>query len=108
MSVRVLLVVNNQDIRKNYECIISELGIQFDTVSSLAEMYKVLTRSSYSGVMLDILTKIKETREANLLILDVLERFPVIRLGWDDRTKKISALFYGQHQGDTPLEHFIN
>ena len=27
---------------------------------------------------------------------------------WDDKTKKISALFYGQHQGDTPLEHFIN
>jgi len=108
MSIRVLLVVNNQDIRKNYECILSELGIQFDTVSSLAEMYKVLTRSSYSGIMLDILTKIKETREANILILDVLERFPVIRLGWDDKTKKISALFYGQHQGDTPLEHFIN
>ncbi|MBN2145256.1 MAG: PilZ domain-containing protein [Candidatus Aureabacteria bacterium] len=107
MSIRVLLVAKEESTRKIYLEAIRQSGVQVDPISSLSELYDQLVRTPYNGILLDIMTKIKASKEDNILIEEVLSRFPILRLKWNPEHKKIHCLYFGQITEEMPLDRFL-
>ncbi|MGA1825918.1 MAG: PilZ domain-containing protein [bacterium] len=108
MKIRLLLVVADDDARMHYQEAINRMGVEYDTVSSLTELFRELIRTPYNGILLDVPTKVKATKDESILVHDLLEAFPVIRLRWDRNEGKIRTLFYGQPKENNTIDHFVN
>lgn len=108
MNTRIILVSMEGDARQAYLDAIKPLGVQVDTVSSFNELYKLLTNNHYNGVLLDLKTKIKEQKENKQLVYEILERFPLVQLNFDEKTKIIRSLYFGQSVGSGTIEEFVN
>lgn len=107
MNIRVILVSREGHEKQAYLNAIKPLGIQIDTVSTFTELHRALADNLYNGVMVDLVTKIKGSREEKELIHRVLELYPVLQLKWEDETKLIRTLYLGQSKGSGTLEDFI-
>lgn len=107
MGIRLLLVSREGVARQKYQDAIRNFGVQLDTVSTLRELYNAMTDTPYNGVLIDLLTKIKAPQDERTLIHEVLERFPVILLKWENKTETIKSLYYGQVKNGEILENFV-
>ncbi|MGA1870017.1 MAG: PilZ domain-containing protein [bacterium] len=108
INMKLLLVVKDDEVKWHYQDEINKYDVEYDTVSSLADLYRALINTSYNGILLDVPTKVKASKDENILVHQVLEVFPVIRLRWDPHEKIIRTLFYGQPKQNNTIEHFIN
>lgn len=107
MNIRVILVSREGHAKQAYLNAIKPLGIQIDTVSTFTELHSALAENLYSGVMVDLVTKIKGSREEKGLIHQILELYPVLQLKWEDKTGLIQTLCLGQSKGSGTLKDFI-
>ena len=101
MSLRLLLVAKEGPAREAYLEAFETEEVTVDTISSLADLYDVLKQSAYNGIMVDVPTIVKATNEEKVVVNELLEMFPVVRLNWDARHNKVRPLFYGRPTADT-------
>ncbi len=108
MGMRILLLSPVGDIRQVYCNELSMIGINADVVATFRELYDSMAQNSYNGIVLDLNTKLKSSREENNLVRNILENFPVAELRWDSDTNKIGTYYQGQHKEGGNLEDFVN
>ncbi|MBF0610331.1 MAG: PilZ domain-containing protein [Magnetococcales bacterium] len=107
MAMRLILVSNRSDATEAYRSNIHDDDVIMDVVDSFYALYQKLARESYQGVLIDMPTKIKAPHEEKDLVNEVLERFPVIQLGWDANSGNIRSFYYGQCKGAGRIQDFI-
>lgn len=62
--------------------------------------------NAYQGVMIDLVTSVKASREEKGLAQEVLDAFPVIQLKWNPETKSMRTITGGSLPDNCTLEDF--
>ena len=57
MPARLLLLVNSPDIKVHYERALNDINVEYDTVQTLTDLFDALSKHSYNGILMDVLTK---------------------------------------------------
>ena len=108
MSMKLILLCGEGDARQAYSKAIESLGVQVDSVSSFSELLKAMSHIPYNGIVFDLTTKIKRTKDEREVPYNILEMFPTIQLTWESKTKGVRTLYYGKSKKAGSMEDFIN
>lgn len=95
MKTRILLVAEKGDARAAYTDVLRELGVDFDCITSPDEITDVLVGGAYNGLLVDVPTMIRCECENKNRITKIMDRFPVLRLMYNDRFGGIRGLAQG-------------
>lgn len=109
-ETRVLMVVNEPEARLAYEEKLSGTGVACRTVASFKELLQLTVEGAYSGLLIDVPTLIRSSKEEKSIAYECINFYPTLRMKWDPRLKNVS--FSPQEHGgatDTQgaLAHFI-
>ncbi len=107
MDKRLILVSLEGKEKNKYLEIIEPLDVEVDTVSSFKDLQQLLTDKPYQGVMIDLKTKIKSSKNEKKLTHEILDQFPVVQLTVEGNTGEVKSLFSGKSEGTGSLEEFI-
>lgn len=111
-ETRILMVVNEPEARAAYEETLSRVGVAYDTAHGFKEVLRMTVEGAYNGLLVDILTLIRSSKEEKTIAYDCINFFPTLRVKWDSRQKTVSVGPQEQAPpcGDTDsaLSHFID
>jgi hypothetical protein len=89
-DARILMVVKEVDARDAYEEVLQRVGVSYDIVETFTELQRISTAVPYSGLLVDILTLIRCSKEEKAIAYDCLNYYPSLRLKWDGRDRSIN------------------
>ncbi|MGR3319139.1 MAG: PilZ domain-containing protein [Candidatus Anammoxibacter sp.] len=98
MSICVLLAIKDEEVRKECQVAIKNLGINYEIVPSVSEVYNTLCHKPFNGVIIDMHMKIKSHGTEKILEREVENIYPVLCLRRDGDTKKILSMYLGPHR----------
>lgn len=88
-DTKILVVVKGEEARTAYEEALCQIGVGVDTAGSFAEALEKSIDHAYSGMVIDILTLVRSSKEEKLIAYDCINLYPSIRVKWDGRKKEI-------------------
>jgi hypothetical protein len=88
-NTRILIVVRDEEAGNAYLQALSEVGVACDVAHSFDEMSQLATDNSYNGFLIDILTLVRCSKEEKVIAYECINLFPVMRVKWEARHKKI-------------------
>lgn len=108
MTIQIIVAAADQDNRSRYQQTVKALGADCTAVASLHEMFEVLKKTPFNGLLIDLPTMVKASHEEKLLCHEFLRHFPTLRLRWDKNTEQLRCLLHGSisHENVT-LESFL-
>ncbi|MBN1765428.1 MAG: hypothetical protein JW860_09250, partial [Sedimentisphaerales bacterium] len=80
MSIRLILMSKEGQARQQYEEALRRQQVEFDTVGTLAELTDMLKQKAYNGILIDVLSKVKESSEEQTRVHHILDMYPLARL----------------------------
>jgi len=86
---RILAVVSNPEAAKAYSEALTEIGVTFDLADSIEKMEAMVMDHAYNGLLIDIVTLVRSTKEEKVIAYDCMNLFPVLRVTWDPKRRKI-------------------
>lgn len=98
-DIKILIVVRDDEACNAYLGALSEIGVACDVARSFTEMSQLATDNCYNGFLLDILTLVRCSKEEKVVAYECINLFPVLRVKWEARHKKIKL---------SPLEQAYN
>jgi hypothetical protein len=104
MSMKVILVCKEGAARETYLNEAKNIGVEVDTVSTFGELFQSMITNPYQGVMIDLLTSMKASREEKGVAQEILDVFPLIQLKLENETRTIHTI----SSGSASLTDFIN
>jgi Tfp pilus assembly protein PilZ len=107
MAVKIVLAANNDYVRKTYLREFKKYPAQIDTVASLGELYEVLTKTAYNGIMLDVPTRIMATADERILVQEAMGTYPVCGCNLDQDSGGIKFILSDEQPAKDPFEYFI-
>jgi len=107
MSIRILLIARDSEIRQAYAQAISDLGVEVISIPSLRGLDGDVTDLFYHGVAIDMRTKIHALKQDKEFIYTTLRKFPAAHLSLEKETQRIRVYYPGQSSGAT-LKNFVN
>jgi hypothetical protein len=107
-TCRVLVVADNPEIREEYVKAVDLLGIEQENAASLSELYTLLPKIAFNGLLLDVGTLVRASVAEKAYIHEIIQIFPSVRIRWDAQGKNVRVLLYGQSgEGIATLDSFI-
>ena len=104
------MVVKEAEARAAYEEALLRIGVSYDVADSFSEVLRLSTDNAYSGLIIDILTLIRSSKEEKLIAYDCLNFYPSLRVKWDARHKAMNLSPLEQSFSADPgttLDYFI-
>lgn len=89
-DIRILIVAKDPEAGKAYGTAVSETGAQHDVASSFEQMASLAMERPYNGLMIDILTLVRCSKEEKVIAYDSINIYPVLRVKWESKQKRIS------------------
>ncbi|HJV65928.1 MAG TPA: PilZ domain-containing protein [Geomonas sp.] len=89
-DARILMVVKEADARAAYEEVLRRVGVPYDIVETFTDLQRISADTPYSGLLVDILTLIRCSKDEKAIAYDCLNYYPSLRLKWDGRNKSIN------------------
>jgi Tfp pilus assembly protein PilZ len=89
-DIRILIVAKDSEAGKAYGTAVSEIGAQYDVASSFEQMASLAMERPYNGLMIDILTLVRCSKEEKVIAYDSINIYPVLRVKWEPKQKRIS------------------
>ena len=108
MNLRLLLIALEGERRELYSTELSKLNIKFDTVDSFGKLYDLMADVPYSGVLIDLNTKLRTPKDELALVRNIFRQFPVAELRCNNNAKKIGLFYEGQSSDGGNLNDFAN
>lgn len=99
MGIRLILVCKEGPARQAYFHEANAIGVEVDCVATFGELFKAMLNNAYQGVMVDVVTSIKASREEKGITNEILKIFPLIQLRWNPETNKIHTITQGTTSG---------
>jgi hypothetical protein len=107
MSTRLILVCKEGDARQAYIRDSETTNTEIDVASDFHELLQAMTHTAYNGIVIDIVTSIKASKEEKQLAHDLFQVFPVVQAKWDRLNDSIRTISSGKTIGGAPLTEFI-
>lgn len=109
-DIKLLIVVNDLEAGKAYARALAEIGVAYDIVNTFDEMSALATETAYNGLIMDILTLVRCSKDEKIIAYDCINLYPVLRVKWETRQKKIKLSALEQTfspDADSALRAFI-
>jgi len=109
-ETRILMVVEEPEARSAYEEALCRVGVSYHVAASFNEVLRMSIDAAYSGLLIDILTLVRSSKEEKSIAYDCINFYPTLRVKWDARTKNMSLSPLEQSFSTDPesvLAHFI-
>ncbi|WP_225072118.1 PilZ domain-containing protein [Desulfuromonas sp. CSMB_57] len=91
-----------------YRRALEELGADCETAGNFTELKQTLLQRPFNGVVIDVLTAVRANPEEKLLLQEIAEAYPTLRVRWDAGAARIRGLVFGKSlAGDHPLRYFL-
>ena len=104
------MVVKEAEARGAYEEALRRVGVRYDVAESFDEVLRLSVDNAYSGLIIDILTLIRSSKEEKQIAYDCLNFYPSLRVKWDARQKAMNLSPLEQSysaDAETTLDFFI-
>ncbi|MBJ6750916.1 PilZ domain-containing protein [Geomonas anaerohicana] len=88
-DIKILIVVKDSEAGDAYAHAVTEIGVACDVARSFVEMSQMATDNRYNGFLVDILTLVRCSKEEKVIAYECINLFPVLRVKWEARHKKI-------------------
>ncbi|HYA15185.1 MAG TPA: PilZ domain-containing protein [Syntrophales bacterium] len=108
MSIKLILVCREGASRQIYHQETKSDDVEVDIVSSYNELFKNMINIPYHGIMIDMLTIMKASKEEKDIAHEVLQAFPTVLLNWDRESGSIRTIPLGKASSSDTLNNFIN
>jgi hypothetical protein len=108
MSVRLILVCKEGPAKLAYLKEAKSIGIEVDSVASFGELTKAMISTPYQGIMVDVITSVKSSREEKSAVQKILDVYPLVQLKWESETNAIHTISLGNPSSGGSLAHFID
>lgn len=95
-DTRILVVVKESEAKAAYEEALCRVGVRYDVAGSFDDVLRLSINNAYSGLIIDLLTLIRSSKEEKTIAYDCLNFYPSLRVKWDARQKTMNL---------SPLEH---
>lgn len=99
MDVRTIVVADNETLRDLYQKQVTAFGIACDAVTNFHELYRSLQETPYNGLLIDLPTSIRADNTEKVLLHEVQQFYPVLRMKWDDQHQQLRCQLYGSIAG---------
>jgi Tfp pilus assembly protein PilZ len=109
MSVKIILVCREGEARDAYLKEAKTIGREVDinVVSTFGELYKSMIGNQYQGILIDLVTSMKASKEEKGEAQEILEVYPVVQLRWENEAKAIRTFSVGNKSSSSSLSEFI-
>lgn len=104
---KICLFARAGEARERYIKEIARSGFMVDIAGTPDELHRALQDSSYSGLLVDLLTKMMVPKSEQAALRRIFEVFPVIQLRIDRASDKIGTLYQGQPKNGGDLRDFL-
>lgn len=84
------MVVNEPEARQAYEAALRRAGISYDVAESFRDLLRMTIDGAYNGLLIDLFTLIRSSKEEKNIAYDCINFYPTLRLKWDSRVQSIS------------------
>jgi hypothetical protein len=89
-KTRILIIANNADAGQAYAEALRLIDVAYDIADSFAEMSSLAIENSYNGLLVDILTLVRSSKEEKVIAYECFNLYPVMRVKWDLKKKQIN------------------
>ena len=89
-EAKILMIVKSAEARAAYEEALQKIGVAYDIASSFTEVQQMTVDNAYNGLMIDILTLIRSSKDEKLIAYDCINCYPSLRVKWDVRQKTMN------------------
>ncbi|GFO54581.1 pilus protein PilZ [Geomonas sp. Red276] len=89
-NLRVLIVVNDVEAGSAYSKALAEIGVMCDIAASFNEMAEIAMDRPINGLLVDILTLVRCSKEEKQVAYECFNIFPILRVKWDKKHRKIA------------------
>jgi hypothetical protein len=79
---RIAMVVNEHEARQAYEDALRAYGISYEVAQSFRELLRMTIDGAYNGLLIDLLTLIRSSKEEKTIAYDCINFYPTLRLKW--------------------------
>ena len=87
---KILIVAKEIEAGDAYANVLSGLGIAYDLAASITEMSKMAVENAYNGMLIDILTLVRSSKEEKVIAYECINLYPVLRVKWDCKKKQVN------------------
>ena len=108
MSAKLILLCKEGDAREAYLKEAKAIGVEVDVVSTYSELFKTTITNPYQGVMIDLPTSMRASKDEKGIVQEILEVFPIVQVKWDAATNVIRTMSLGKSISCDTLNEFIN
>lgn len=88
-DTRILIVAKDSEASKAYSDALIELNVACDVVPTFHDMSCLVKDNSYNGLLIDILTLVRSSKEEKVLVYECMNLYPVLRVKWESKHKKM-------------------
>jgi Tfp pilus assembly protein PilZ len=107
MSIRVLLVCKEGTSLQNYLDACKGQDTTIDVASSFEDLYKATVKIPYNGILIDMPTKIITLSKDKERVAGILDRYPVARLTFNDKSGQLCVFYSNKLAGSGTLDDFL-
>lgn len=88
-DTRILIVVKDEEAGQAYAAALNDIGVAYDLAPCVDKMSGMATVTPYSGLIIDLLTLVRCSREEKVVAYELINLYPVLRVKWNSRKKEI-------------------
>jgi hypothetical protein len=107
MGAKLILVCRDGEASQAYLNEAKKIGAEVDVVSTYGELFNAMIETSYQGVMVDLVTSMKASKEEKGMAQEIIEVFPIIQLKWDNESKAIRTISLSKSLNSDSLADFV-
>jgi hypothetical protein len=89
-DTKILIVVKDIEAGQAYAEALSDIGVAYDIAASISEMSCLAIENAYNGLLVDILTLVRSSKEEKVVAYECINLYPVLRVKWENKKKKIN------------------
>jgi hypothetical protein len=89
-ETKILIIAKDVEAGQAYAHALSETGVAFDIALSFNEVSHMAVENAYNGLVIDILTLVRSSKEEKIIAYECINLFPVLRVKWENKKKKIN------------------
>ena len=94
--IKLLLLSSNTEAISTCCKALEASGVCYEVAESIADMHLRLLNAPFNGLVLDVMATVSATQKERLLIQEISETYPVLRLRWHNSRKQIRGLVLGE------------
>jgi len=110
-DTKILIVVKDDEAGNAYSEALSRLEVAYDIVANFTDMSCKVIDNAYNGLLIDILTLVRCSKEEKVIAYDCINLYPAMRVRWESKQKKIKLSPLEQTfspDADSALRSFID